>query len=262
MKNIYKAFTLLFLSALSLHAQSPMDFNRKDCNGVQRHLFGDLDSGKAVIIEYFMINCGPCPVAGALLESLKTNLLSQYPGKVVSYAIAYNNTYSKAVVNNWVTSNGFSAIPMDSGATQVANYGGMGMPTIVVLAGKITHSILASPYIGFNTSDTTQVGANIRNYLNSNPTGLSESAIFSSFKAFPVPAKGELSVSFTLEQVSDIRISLFDLQGRLVRGLDSFHASSGECKRTFSVEEFSSGNYILKVRTNTQTYDHKITISN
>src|SRR5436190_12402066 len=144
------SFVLLFAAITAFAQTTALNFNRKDCNGVDRHLFADLDSGKAVILEYFMINCAPCPAAGIKLEAMKANLLTQYTGKVISYAIAFNNTYTQTQVKNWVTGNGFSMIPMDSGAAQVAYYGGMGMPTIVILGGKTTHSVLGSPYIGFS----------------------------------------------------------------------------------------------------------------
>jgi len=261
--------TSIFCAVLfsnSVAQTTPMDFNRKDCNGVQRHLFSDLAAGNAVIIEYFMINCAPCPAAGLKLESMKSNLLAQYPGKIISYAIAFNNTYSQATVNNWVTSNGFSAIPMDSGATQVAYYGGMGMPTIMILGGKTTHSVLGSPYIGFNTSDTTAMAANIRTYLNSLNTGTNTTVGFSSniakiegLTVYPNPASNDVSVSFTLKQNSDVKVSVYDLNGRLVKSIETVQVN-GTYKKTISLSDISSGTYLFKVSTNNQAFSQKITI--
>jgi hypothetical protein len=267
MKNSFITVAIFVLASSAIQAQTTAtDFNRKDCNGVQRHLFADLDSGNAVIIEFFMINCAPCPVAGQLLESLKTNLLTQYPGKVISYAIAYNNTYSQAQVKNWVSTNGFSTIPMDSGAYQVAYYGGMGMPTIVVLAGKNTHSVLGTPYIGFNTSDTTQVGADIRNYLkstttNTNITSLLETNTVLSMDVYPNPARSEISVSLKLKNNEPVKISLYDLQGRLVKVLYERPATTGY-KQTIDISGISAGNYILRCVSGTEKREEKITITN
>lgn len=264
----YLATSILCIAALfsdSFAQTTPMDFNRKDCNGMQRHLFADLAAGNAVIIEYFMINCAPCPAAGQKLESMKSNLLTQYPGKVISYAIAFNNTYSQATVNNWVTSNGFSTIPMDSGATQVAYYGGMGMPTIVILAGKTTHSVLGSPYVGFNTSDTTGMASNIRTYLNSQNTNTTTVGLTSfnsninDFKVFPSPANNEFTVSFDLKQGSDLKLSIYDLSGKLVKTLDETKVQ-GHYKKTFNLSEISSGNYLIKISANSQTMSQKITV--
>ena len=265
MKNyLIVLFAFVFLG--NTYAQTTaMDFNRKDCNGIQRHLFADLASGNAVIIEYFMINCAPCPAAGQKLETMKANLLTQYPGKVISYAIAFNNTYSQATVNNWVTSNGFSSVPMDSGATQVAYYGGMGMPTIVILAGKTTHSVLGSPYVGFNTSDTTAMASNIRTYLNSqntntNTVGITKTnSTIEDFSVFPNPANNEFTISFDVKQSSELVLSVYDLNGRLIKKLEETRVQ-GPYRRNFNVAEISSGTYFIKVSANSQTISQKITI--
>ncbi len=268
MKNLYR---ILILASLGMYSQgwsqsTAMDFNRKDCNGISRHLFADLDSGNAVIIEYFMINCAPCPAAGQKLEAMKTSLLAQYPGKVISYAMAFNNTYSQATVKNWVTTNGFSALPMDSGATQVAYYGGMGMPTIVILAGKNTHSVLGTPYVGFNTSDTTAMASNIRTYLNSQNTntnttvGITKTNLKSEdFHVFPNPATNEFTVTFDVKQDSELKLSIHDLNGRLIKMLEETRIP-GSYRKTFNLSEISSGNYFIKASVNNQTISQKITV--
>ena len=169
MKNKYFVLTLILASLLTTQTSAQttaINFNRNDCNGNAQNLFSELNAGKAVIIEYFMTSCAPCPAAGQVLEVMKANLLSQYPGKIKSYAIAFNNTYSCSTVINWVNTYSFTSVPMDSGATQVATYGGMGMPTIII-AGGVNHQLLGAPYIGFVNGDTTQMASNIRAFLNS-----------------------------------------------------------------------------------------------
>src|SRR5574338_191452 len=92
-----------------------MDFNRMDCNGTMRELFKDLDSGKVVILEYFMgPNCTACEDAAKEIEGLKTKFLAKYPGKVMSYAMGFQNSYSCSTIKSWVSNLGISAIPMDS----------------------------------------------------------------------------------------------------------------------------------------------------
>jgi hypothetical protein len=241
---------------------TPMNFNRKDCNGVQRNLFADLDSGKAVIIEYFMINCAPCPAAGSKLEAMKNKLLTQYPGKIVSYAIAYNNTYTQAQVKNWVSQNGFNMIPMDSGAAQVAYYGGMGMPTIVIAGGKTTHSVLGAPYIGFNNSDTTQMASDIRALLGT-PTntgstvGLNVLPNVETFEVYPNPADKEISVRIDLVGKSEYSIALFDINGRLVK---QFSSGNSSLIKSFSVVDVTEGNYLVRVTSGETVLNKKVSI--
>lgn len=262
-----KLVFLLFALGISnaIDAQSTaMNFNRKDCNGVQRNLFTDLDSGNAVIIEYFMINCAPCPAAGIKLEAMKANLLTQYPGKIISYAIAYNNTYTQTQVKNWVSSNGFNMIPMDSGAAQVAYYGGMGMPTIVIAGGKTTHSVLGAPYIGFNNSDTTQMAADIRSLLgpptNTGSTvGIGEhSPLINDLIVYPVPATEKISISFSISDKVGFEVALFDFSGRKVSSLASGNASAYNADIT--VTDVPAGNYIIKVVAGELSLTRKITI--
>lgn len=259
-KIILSIITLFSLSANFSKAQTnAMNFNRNDCNGVPRHLFADLNAGNAVIIEFFMTSCAPCPAAGQNLEAMKANLLTQYPGKVKSYAIAFNNTYSQSTVNNWVTSNGFTAIPMDSGATQVAYYGGMGMPTIVIAAGA-SHNLLGSPYIGFNTSDTTAMANDIRAFFNSQ-VGIKENKNSNlSLEMFPNPSNQEVSMKFDLKENSDVVIDVIDIMGRKVTSLCSEKLSTGNVSKTFNVSNISDGNYFIRISANGIITQQKLTI--
>lgn len=226
-----------------------MNFIRNDCNGNPRHLFADLNAGNAVIIEFFMTSCGSCTTAGQKLESMKSNLLLQYPGKIKSYAIAYNNSYSQSTINNWVTSNGFSAFPMDSGALQVAYYGGMGMPTIVIVAGA-SHQLLGSPYIGFSTSDTTVMASNIRTFFNT-LTGVNEViSPVSELNLFPNPSSSELNVKFILKESSEVVIDILDLSGRLVVNLAKEKAQAGSNSCFYRTDMLATGSYLIRIRLN------------
>ncbi len=260
-KIILLTATLFSLLANVSKAQTTaMNFNRNDCNGVPRHLFADLNAGNAVIIEFFMTSCAPCPAAGQNLETMKANLLTQFPGKVKSYAIAFNNTYSPATVNNWVTSNGFTAIPMDSGATQVAYYGGMGMPTIVIAAGA-SHNLLGSPYIGFNTSDTTAMASNIRAFFNSQ-VGIKENKNSSlSLEMFPNPSDNKISLKFDLKESSEVMIEVIDLFGKKIRTLLSEKLNSGIVSKTFDISMIADGNYFIRINSKNNTTQQKLNIS-
>ena len=252
------ALTTIF--SFSSTAQiTAMDFNRKDCDGNMQSLYGDLNSGKAVILEYFMLSCAPCPAAGTVLEAMKANLLSQYPGQINFYMIAYTNSYSCAQTKNFVTSNGFSAIPMDSGAVQVAYYGGMGMPTIVI-AGGATHQLLGSPYQGFTASDTTTMAADIRTFLNSQ-VGIKENANkLSDLTIFPNPSSTELNVKFVLKETSTMMIDVLDVTGRTVTNLFSDKIPAGNFSKTFNVQALPAGNYMLKISSNGTITNQKLSI--
>ncbi len=64
-----KVFTLILALAIGfgLKAQCPLtqavDFTATDCHGTEVHLFDILDSGQAVLIDFFFTSCGPCQQA-------------------------------------------------------------------------------------------------------------------------------------------------------------------------------------------------------
>lgn len=249
----------LFVSLNSNAQTTAMDFNLMDCNGNPQSLFTDLDAGNAVIIEFFMTSCGSCVVAGDALEVMKSDLLAEFPGMIKSYAFGYNNSYSCATVNGWVTTNGYTSIPSDSGAAQVAYYGGFGMPTIVIVAGS-SHAILGSPYIGFSISDTTTMANDIRDFFNT--AGVDEpNGQLTGLSVYPNPATNEFRLDFTLVQESDVLIQIVDMTGRVVSNFSNEKISAGSITRTINVADITSGNYLLQLSVNGTIEQHKLTIT-
>ncbi|MBK9283165.1 MAG: T9SS type A sorting domain-containing protein [Sphingobacteriaceae bacterium] len=264
MKKLIALFTftiLLTIQCNKMHAQvTAMDFNVIDCNGGGPHnLFSDLNSGKVVIIEYFMTSCSPCITAGQTLENLKSNLISQYPGKIKSYAFGFTNTYSCSTILNWVNTNSITSIPVDSGATQVAYYGGMGMPTIIIAAGN-NHQLLGSPYVGFNTSDTTQMANNIRTFLNGPASVFENNNSISDLKLFPNPVNNKLSIDFNLSDNSDIQIKVTDISGRLISSQNLMNKQKGNNLFELNTTEIESGYYTLQIQSQRGISSRKISI--
>ena len=65
-----KSYLITFITTLILNISNAqisnpaMQFSGLDCNGNSMDLYADLDSGKAVILHFFMPGCGSCiPVA-------------------------------------------------------------------------------------------------------------------------------------------------------------------------------------------------------
>jgi len=267
MKKSIKKFALIsslvLLSNISFaQPTTAMNFNRNDCNGNNQNLFNDLDAGNAVILEYFMTNCSSCVTAGQKLENMKAALLAQYPGKIKSYAIGYSNAYTCTTVKNWVTTNAFTSTPMDSGATQVAYYGGFGMPTIVILGGGTSHSVLGSPYIGFTTSDTTQMALDIRNFLNSVSGISTQKKIVAEIALFPNPANESVTVDLMLPSQSLVSIRITDLFGKQVMQIaQDEKMNPGASSKKINVSQLVKGTYILEINTNGNTTHKKFTVS-
>lgn len=236
-----------------------MDFTIVDCNGGSHNLFTDLDAGKAVIIEFFMTSCGSCITAAALLEDMKANLATEFPGMVKAYAFGYNNSYTCSTVNNWVTTNGVTSFPSDSGATQVAYYGGMGMPTIVILGGGTSHLVLGTPFIGIVPGDTATMANDIRDFLNG--VGISENdKSISDLNTFPNPVNDILNLSFNLSENSDIKIDIVDLTGRMVLNGKTQSYLAGTVNSSVDVSILATGNYLVKISVNGSMSEKMISV--
>jgi hypothetical protein len=248
MKTIYILITVLSsLLVSNTKAQTTaMNYNFVDCAGNPQSIFADLDAGKVVILEFFMNSCSPCISAGAKLESMKADLLAEYPGMIKAYAFGYTDTYSCTTINNWVSTNGFTSIAADSGASQVAYYGGMGMPTIVILGGGTTHNVLGSPYIGFTTSDTTTMANDIRDFLST--TGIKDlSGTISNLNVFPNPAASETNITFNLQSSTEVTINVVDLTGRKVMSVSQGTVSAGIYNKMINTSELADGLYYITI---------------
>lgn len=259
-------FTLLitltyFYSANQSFGQSTaMDFNTTDCNGVQRHLFSDLDAGNAVILEFFMLNCSSCVTAGNKLEVMKSTLMNEYPGMIKSYAIGFSNSYTCTQISNWASTNGFTSIPMNGGAAQVAYYGGMGMPTIVILGGGANHSVLAGPYIGFTTSDTTSMAANIRSFLDVSTGNENPIALTTGISIYPNPANDILNIKIEVKKAGNLFIDVIDMLGKQVSLILDEKVNPGNIVKQFTSATLPNGNYVVRVNDINSSQNYKISI--
>jgi len=260
MKTIKTFLTVAGLFTAAAQAQTTaMNYAFTDCTGNTQEIYADLDAGKVVILEFFMTSCSPCVTAGGKLEAMKAGLLSEYPGMIKSYAFGYSNSYNCTTVNNWVSSNGFTSIPSDSGAAQVAYYGGMGMPTIVILGGGTAHQVLGSPYIGFTTSDTTTMASDIRNALNGLGT-IEHETIMNHLNVYPNPANTQVTLTFGLAQTTDVIIDILDLTGRVVMPVTKEKTQAGTTSKTIQTGNLAKGNYIIRLNVNGMVSQQKINI--
>lgn len=261
MKKIYSIILVATMSIATFSSKAQttaMNYNFIDCAGNPQSIFADLDAGKALIIEYFMTSCSPCITAGATLEAMKADLMAEFPGMIKAYAFGFSDTYNCTTINNWVTTNGITSIPADSGALQVAYYGGMGMPTIVILGGGTSHSVLGAPYLSYTTSDTATMATDIRNFLNG--TGVAENSVMSKLKLFPNPANDAMKVSFELKESADVKIELFDVSGRRIAIIAEKKNQIGEMVETINTSLYANGSYVIKVSTNGIITQQKLNI--
>ena len=247
---------LIVVSINSGSAQTvAQNFTSTSCAGNTYELFDHLDQEKVVIIEFFMLNCTSCITAGNKLNPLYNTLSQQYPGRVEFWQMAFNNTYNCVDLSNWQSSHGYNSVMFDSGAAQVAYYGGFGMPTIAVLAGS-THQVLFKR-VGFQNNDTTLIGTAVRGFLNTT-TGIQNVNGSAEINLYPNPAQTEVNVQVISEQ-KNVSFIVTDLTGKRMQ-LET-PVLLGENSYKINTSDFPAGVYVLQMISDVEPISTRFTIT-
>ena len=255
-----KATLLLIVSlaaTFSFAQTTAYDFQGEDCNGNPVHLFSDLDAGKAVVLFYYMPNCGTCPPPAQKIQAMATKINNVCPDLVKGYVYPFQNSTTCAYSASWVTDNGLSMYaPMDSGAYQVAYYGGFGMPTVVLLGGT-NHDVLWSTQ-NFVNSDTTVMRDII---LGMACLGVEENATnLTSVKTYPNPAIDRLMIEYFLKSEAEVTLQLLDLSGKVVKKQTLIQGKGGLNTFEISLEGIENGTYLFQFVTSENLITKEIVV--
>ncbi len=257
-KTILLSITLMFVLTIS-KAQTAMQLSGMDCNGVSHDLFADLDAGKAVLLHFFMPNCGACPPPAQKIQAMANHILANHPGTITAYAMPFNNSSLCSYAATWVSSNNLSLYaPFDSGAAQVANYGGFGMPTVVLLGGT-DHRVMFST-LSFSTSDTTIMRDSIMALLGITSSINSVTDAISSFTIYPNPSADEINLNFVVKESGNLMIDIVDVTGRKVAEVMNKTVTPGTVTQTFHTTGLSNGNYFVRVNAKGIISNYKLNI--
>jgi hypothetical protein len=96
--------------------------------------------------------------------------------------------------------------------------------------------------------------------LSGGNVGLQELDILNSIKTYPNPAYNELHYSFFIAQSSDIKTSIYDLQGKAIYESSFENFNPGKYTQQLDIEQLHSGMYIFNLNINGQNYEQKIVI--
>ena len=245
---------LLMIMLIAKAQTTALDFTTDDCNGIYHNLFATLDSNNVVIIEFFMLSCGSCITAGDKLDEMHDQMDIEFPGQVRFYHFGFDDAYSCTDISNWVTANGYNSVPFDSGAYQVAYYGGMAMPTVVVVAGA-THEVLFLNNTGFGANDTNTIANAIRNFYGVLPGVGEYSSTSPVLQLSPNPARDALRVQFASAKPNDFQIQIIDSQGRLQSIVEG-----REINEMINISTLANGVYFLTIKSDGIMEQHKFTV--
>jgi len=238
--------SLAVVTTLSFGQTTAMNFSGLDCNGNSVDLFADLDAGKAVMLIFYMPNCGTCPPVATKMQTMANNINATHPGLVKAYAFPYQNSTTCTYSASWVTNNNLPLFaPLDSGAAQVAYYGGFGMPTVVLLGGN-NHDVLFVTQ-NFTTGDTTTMRDLI---LNTFTAGTTELSMINSLEVFPNPSTDVIHLSFNVPSNAESFVELIDLDGKQVLVSEKTQLTEGLVQQELNVSGIPSGSYLVRVYMN------------
>jgi hypothetical protein len=238
--------SLISFTALSINVKSQttaMDFEQDECSGTPHHLYAELDAGNVVILEYVMLNCAPCIIGTKALESLTSPYEISHPGRVHIYSFAFLNSYTCEQILAWKSDNNFTHPVFNNGEEQVDYYGGMGMPTIVVV-GTNEHKVFFKS-IGYTSAIDDLIREALDSALIYNPMGIGEQIPVSGFSIYPTLFTDRLNV-VTNNEFTGTELFIYDTFGREV--VVSRVPESGNL--SIPVAGLSRGIYIARLKTN------------
>ena len=252
---------MLLLTTQIIKAQTVMQLSGMDCNGVSHDLYADLDAGKAVLLHFFMPSCGSCPPPALKIQAMANHINATYPGMVKGYAFPFQNSTTCSYTSTWCSSNGLTLYaPFDSGAAQVAHYGGFGMPTVVLLGGSGANKRVMYSSLNFVTSDTTKMRDSIMSLLN--PTGIADLPnSVSKINVYPNPASDITTINLELNESSKLLIDVADITGKQVAIIADEKQSTGNLIKQFSTAILPNGNYLVRINVNGKTATQKLSVA-
>ena len=110
-----KLFIIFLISHSLLLAQTAPNLVATDLDGVSHNLYNYLDSGKTVLLDFFIVNCTPCQEAASHMDDFWGTYGPNGTDQLEILSIeVYNNSDEtvKETTNNWGINN--SVINLDN----------------------------------------------------------------------------------------------------------------------------------------------------
>ena len=230
MKHLHLVAALLTTTVLNAQTTA-LDFTANDCDGVSHTLFSELDAGNCVVIDLVMMGCPSCiPATAAIAQDVIPN--TSDPSRVKFYSIGYTNAITCGQMTSWASTNSFTHPVFAGMSAQTTYYGGMGMPTVVVLGGGTSHGVYYNE-LGHSASDNPDIIAAINSAL-ADANGIEESEA-RGLTLGPNPTTNVLNVGSGY-----VSVKVTDLQGRVAM-------NTGVVGSTLDVSALPAGTYNVEL---------------
>lgn len=256
MKHIYLLVISLFI-LFNLKAQTAVDFQVSDCNGDPYHFFEQLDAGKVVVIGWAM-PCGSCVLPLKTTYNVVQSYEADFPGRVqMIIADDYANTPCSSI-DLWKDSNGMTnTLSFSDPAIKMTNYGSVGMPKVVVVAGD-------DRLVYYNANDAVDHEALKEAIDQAISVILSRQEVpefVSDLVIAPNPARTETLVRLSLTKSVKASWQLTDQLGKTVLQKESVVLSAGAQRIQLDLANLQPGIYQLQLMLDQDVYRHKLLIT-
>ncbi|HLG36032.1 MAG TPA: T9SS type A sorting domain-containing protein [Bacteroidia bacterium] len=259
MKKLLLSLALILLTITFSNAQTTAtDFTAVDCNNVSHNCFSVLSTGKVIVLNWVM-PCSTCIPASVSAYNIVQGFAVSNPGQVVHYLVDDNGGTTCATLTSWANTNGISpntTIFRNFGnVINEANYGGTGMPHVVVIG--------PDQLIYFNG----------RNAAANNPTAVTnainqallatgiQQPVNSVFNLSVATSLKSVTVNYTLSENANVTLSMLNEIGQSVSKQELGKQPAGKHNADFDLNGIAEGIYFIRLSTenNSQTIKFSVT---
>ncbi len=246
--KFFRLAALLILSVLPLSAgQIVEDFTKTDIDGVTTSLYDELAQGKAVMLDFFSIQCHICKEKTQYINAIQKD----YGARLSVWKISVNGHDREPPekihrFNGWYNS---QVRAFSNGVDEFAYFRGLlnygwGTPTYFLILPDRT---LAWGQRGFSD-------AGLRSQLNAAGLAPTDVALqelrLTDFALAPNPAADRSMLRFSLLESSSVRVNLYDAMGRQLKQLFNGYAVAGtEYAVGVATSALPEGIYFLELLT-------------
>ena len=253
---------ILLNGVIAMGQTTATDFTANDCYSTSHNLFTELNAGNVIVLVWVEPCVGCISDAKAAYDAAMSFATSN-PG-IVHYWLSddIGNTDCSSL-SAWANTNRIVPLNINifdnaGNAIDQNNYGGVGMPHVVVLGGT-SHQIFYNQLSGSND------GVAITNAITQalHPTGIRQvTNTNSGLKLFPNPAKDNISFSYNLEEAATVSVEIYDIAGIRVKTITPGKQISGQHSMDIHFDKkLSDGAYFLKIKTNNASQTIKFTVT-
>ena len=261
-KTLLLLLVLLLNGLPALGQTNATDFTAVDCSSVSHTLFSELDAGKVVVLVWVM-PCGTCISDAKASYDASQSFASSNPGKILYWMSDDNGNNSCASVAGWASANSIGSTGLtifDNAGNTIseANYGGTGMPHVVVMGGP-AHKIF------YNQRNGSNDGAAITGAITSAlaATKVDQAAnIDAGMEIFPNPAESEVFVRYNLKNSANVCLEVYDIVGKKIETKLLGTQFSGPHAIELNFDHLlANGTYFLKLSADNASLSKKFTIA-